>query len=64
VLGADFPEPVGKHRLNTQDFLVHLASHLAYHLGQIDYHRRIVTGNGTALGTVAPGKLSSARAVE
>jgi hypothetical protein len=33
-------------------FLQHLASHLAYHLGQIDYHRRVVTGNSVSVGTI------------
>lgn len=26
-------------------FLLHLAVHLGYHLGQLDYHRRVVTGD-------------------
>jgi hypothetical protein len=52
---------VAKVNLNTGDFLVHLASHLAYHLGQVDYHRRIVTGNPAVVGALAPGKLKSAR---
>jgi hypothetical protein len=63
-LSAEYPEPVAKVRLNTGDFLTHLASHLAYHLGQVDYHRRIVTGSPATVGTVAPGKLASARPVE
>lgn len=61
TLAAEFPEPVGKHRVNTEDWLLHLVAHLAYHLGQIDYHRRIVTGSSTTVGTVAPGRLASAR---
>lgn len=60
-LASEYPEPVGKVRVNTGDFLIHLASHLAYHLGQVDYHRRIVTGNPKTVGTVAPAKLASAR---
>ena len=63
-LASEYPEPVAKVRLNTGEFLTHLASHLAYHLGQVDYHRRIVTGSTTTVGTVAPGKLASARPVE
>ena len=27
-------------KLQTGEFLFHLAVHLGYHLGQIDYHRR------------------------
>ena len=28
--------------MTTEYFLVHLATHLAYHLGQINYHRRLL----------------------
>jgi uncharacterized damage-inducible protein DinB len=41
-----YPLEVAGVRLSTGQFLVHLAAHLAYHLGQIDYHRRVVTANG------------------
>ena len=30
-------------------WLTHLAVHLGYHLGQIDYHRRTVTGNSAGV---------------
>lgn len=53
LLPLDFPVPVGKVTLSTGRFLVHLATHLAYHLGQADMHRRIVTGQSNGLGTVA-----------
>ncbi|MBM3808046.1 MAG: DinB family protein [Acidimicrobiia bacterium] len=43
-LGAHFPEEyMGKPIVNRQ-FLVHLLAHLNYHLGQVDYLRRVVTG--------------------
>ncbi len=29
--------------MTTEYFLLHLQSHLAYHLGQINYHRRLLT---------------------
>ncbi len=61
VLEADFPELVGGRRVRTDDFLLHLAAHLAWHLGQVDYHRRAVTGEAGAIGAVAPSELSSAR---
>lgn len=64
VFSAEFPEPVAKVRLNTGDFVTHLAAHLAYHLGQVDYHRRIVTASGVTVGTVAPTRLRSARPAE
>jgi hypothetical protein len=60
VLEAEYPEPVAGVRLNTADFLMHLAAHLNYHLGQLDYHRRIVTGGGPLGGTVSPTRLWSA----
>ena len=60
-LTADFPETVGGSRVGTADYLVHLAVHFAYHLGQLDYHRRVVTGLNTSVGAVRPAELSSAR---
>ncbi len=44
VLDQVFPVQVGGHELSTRVFLTHLISHTAYHLGQIDYHRRLITG--------------------
>ena len=60
-LAADFPEAVGGSRVKTGDYLVHLAVHFAYHLGQLDYHRRVVTGMNTSVDPVRPAELSSAR---
>jgi hypothetical protein len=60
-LAADFPETIGGSRVKTGDYLVHLAVHFAYHLGQLDYHRRAVTGMNTSVDAVRPGELSSAR---
>jgi hypothetical protein len=56
-----FPEPVGKHKLSTADALLHLMTHCAYHLGQVDYHRRLVTGQTTTVGAMLPGELWSAK---
>ena len=53
ALARDFPVPVGSTTVNTGRFLVHLAVHLGYHLGQADMHRRIVTGQSNGVGTVA-----------
>ncbi|OMQ08713.1 DinB family protein [[Flexibacter] sp. ATCC 35103] len=41
-LHAIYPEIVFEKEMTTGFFLVHLATHLAYHLGQINYHRRLV----------------------
>jgi hypothetical protein len=55
-----FPLAVASRRLQTGEFFLHLATHLAYHLGQIDYHRRVVTGNAKGTGAVSPAELLSA----
>jgi uncharacterized damage-inducible protein DinB len=60
-LGREYPLSVGKVRVETADFVIHLATHLAYHLGQVDYHRRMVTRTGTTVSTVAPWRLHTAR---
>jgi hypothetical protein len=60
-LSADYPEAVGGSRLATGEYLVHLTTHFAYHLGQVDYHRRVVTANESGVGAMRPGELSSAR---
>jgi uncharacterized damage-inducible protein DinB len=60
-LQADFPEPVAGMRWATGEFLMHLAVHAAYHLGQLDAHRRIVTGDPTGVGAIRPTELPSAR---
>lgn len=60
-LAKDYPEPIGGHAIVTEEWLIHLASHLAYHLGQIDYHRRLVTGHTETVGVMPVGELRSAR---
>lgn len=60
-LEEEYPIAVANRRLNTGEFLLHLAAHLAYHLGQVDYHRRVVTGDGKGVGAVSPAELPSAR---
>jgi DinB superfamily len=42
---AVYPERVANRAFAACDWFVHLAAHLAYHLGQLDYHRRGVTGD-------------------
>ncbi|MEX1131803.1 MAG: DinB family protein, partial [Flavobacteriales bacterium] len=39
---APYPLKVLDKEWATGDFLLHLYGHLNYHLGQIDYHRRIL----------------------
>jgi len=59
-LAKEYPLTVATVRLNTGDFLTHLAVHFAYHLGQLDYHRRTVTGAGPVAGALSPMRLASA----
>jgi len=37
-----YPQIVFEKEMTTGFFLVHLSTHLAYHLGQINYHRRLI----------------------
>lgn len=41
-LEAEYPIVVFAEKMTTAYFLVHLATHLTYHLGQINYHRRLL----------------------
>jgi len=41
-LATEFPIQVFGFPMSTEYFLIHLASHLSYHLGQINYHRRLL----------------------
>ena len=50
VLASTFPQQVGGVSLNTQQFLLHLSSHLSLHLGQAGYLRRILTGSTESTG--------------
>lgn len=40
--GTQYPIEVFGYPMTTEYFLVHLAAHLDYHLGQINYHRRLL----------------------
>lgn len=52
-LAADYPLPLAGKQLTTSRFLMHLAVHLTYHLGQIDYHRRAVAPESGVAETMA-----------
>ncbi|MDQ8013614.1 MAG: DinB family protein [Flavobacterium nitrogenifigens] len=41
-LEAIYPQIVFEKEMTTGFFLIHLSTHLAYHLGQINYHRRLL----------------------
>lgn len=62
-LSAEFPETVGGVRVQAGEYLMHLSTHFAYHLGQLDYHRRVVTGDARGVDAVRAAELASARLV-
>lgn len=41
-LEEDYPVVVWKEKTSTEFLLGHLVTHLSYHLGQINYHRRLL----------------------
>jgi uncharacterized damage-inducible protein DinB len=52
-LGDDFPVVMGNGvTLRIDVMLVHLVAHTSYHLGQIDYHRRMTTGDSATVGAL------------
>ncbi len=54
-----FPIPFGAAQVqaSTSDVLIHMAVHLAYHLGQIDYHRRLLTPDPQKVDILSPRSL-------
>ncbi len=43
TLKEEFPQKIGENVWTKEYMLLHLASHLSYHLGQINYHRRLLS---------------------
>jgi uncharacterized damage-inducible protein DinB len=41
-IASEYPLLVLKEKTTTEYFLIHLAMHLSYHLGQVNYHRRLI----------------------
>jgi Protein of unknown function (DUF1572) len=56
-MSRPFPEAIREHHLRTDELLLQLTVHLAYHLGQVSYHRRIVTGNAQGVGALSAAEL-------
>lgn len=44
-LKEEYPLAVFSDKMTTGYFFIHLAGHLGYHLGQINYHRRLIDTN-------------------
>lgn len=60
TLAKPYPQAVGGVRATTGDWLLHLISHFGYHLGQVDYHRRLVTGEAGQIKALPIGELRTA----
>lgn len=53
ILTETYPETVGGFELPCGRFLIHLATHLSFHVGQVGYLRRILTGDNKSSGAVS-----------
>ena len=58
TLDAGFPEAVGGVTLPTRLFLLHLSAHLGFHLGQVDYLRRLMLEDARTADTVSVRRLA------
>jgi hypothetical protein len=58
-IAADYPDGLGVPRMATGLFLHQLSAHLAFHLGQAGYLRRVLTGSSESSGAVAMQALAS-----
>jgi hypothetical protein len=61
ALAEPYLQPVGGALVGTGEPLLPLAVHLGYHLGQVDYHRRLVTGDARGVGALPLAELPSLR---
>ena len=59
MLRSPFPLRLNDRQILTADWLTHLAVHLTYHLGQIDYHRRLLTPDPKKVDVVSVPELMS-----
>jgi hypothetical protein len=57
-LGEAHPVKITDTAFSNRLAILQLVTHLAYHLGQIDYHRRVVTGNSVSANAVAAPELA------
>jgi uncharacterized damage-inducible protein DinB len=60
-LDRAYPLAIADRKVRTADFLTHLAVHLTYHLGQIDYHRRLLTPDPKPVENVSVKELPEGR---
>ena len=59
-LTMPYPDPPRGLAVTTRDYLIHLVTHFTYHLGQVDYHRRLLTGQPGRIQAVAFQELMTA----
>lgn len=64
ALARAYPLPVSGRSTTTGTMLGHLLAHTAYHLGQIDYHRRAVTGEAAGVAAIALPELPESEAAD
>lgn len=57
-LSLEYPEDVAGARVATGLTLLHLSAHLAHHLGQVGYLRRLLTGENVSSGAISQKALS------
>jgi uncharacterized damage-inducible protein DinB len=62
-LQETFPELIQNHEVRTDLFLTHLSVHLAFHLGQAGYLRRVLTGDPTSATPVSTAALAATGAI-
>jgi uncharacterized damage-inducible protein DinB len=43
LLLKEYPEKVFEYPMTSMHFFTHLTAHLSYHLGQVNYHRRLLS---------------------
>lgn len=61
ALDRDFPDPIAGRTVGTAEFLTHLLAHTAYHLGQLDYHRRLVTKSEVTVNAMSAKEIPGMR---
>ena len=58
-LASKYPIQIADKSVGTLTFLMHLAVHFTWHLGQIDYHRRLLTADPKTVENVSIKALSA-----
>lgn len=59
VMAADYPMALNGKTVNTAAFLSHLGAHLAFHLGQASYLRRVITGENVSTNPLPVAAIST-----